>query len=140
MRQVRYGPFHGPWCQYVQYCMQRRGLNQTTLGRLIDVSQASVQAYVTGRMRPQLEQMDKWARALALTKKEHEEFVWLAFQAWTPPEVWGKLKALERHLFESQQKISELRALLAQRTPTSPSDAQPPAPSPSIETSQKWDW
>ena len=86
-RSTRYGAYHSPWCEYTLACMQRVELSNSDIARHLEIPVATVQAYMTGKVRPPLRLMHAWSRRLKLSIEETVIFQRHAFFAHTEPEV-----------------------------------------------------
>ncbi len=100
--------FYGPWCSFFQYCLDRSGTSQYLFSDLVEETQPSINQYLTGRSKPPIEKIVKYADVLKLNKDDRERFIWLAHQSYTPTVVWDRVIKLENLVTSMESKISRL--------------------------------
>jgi transcriptional regulator with XRE-family HTH domain len=109
--------YDGAWCGLVRYAMKRAGLSQRSLAAALGEPVPSVNAWVSGKTRPPLEDLETWADALRLSGEERAQFRWQALEGYCHEEVWERCRDLERQLADAAVRgstiateLSELRA------------------------------
>ncbi len=105
--------FYGPWCSFFQFAMDRAKLNGSTFADASGESPQSIHQYVTGRNKPPIERLAKYAEILKLNRDDAERFIWLAHQSYTPTVVWDRLSKLEDLLTTMEAELIGLRGKLA---------------------------
>ncbi len=110
---MREHKFYGPWCSFFQFAMDRAKLNHSKFADLCGEMQQSIHQYVTGRTKPPLEKLGKFAEVLKLNRADTERFIWLGHQSYTPSVVWERLAKLEDLLTTMETEVTGLRSQLA---------------------------
>ncbi len=88
--------FYSRWCQLFDFHLRRLGWSASAFAVKASRSQQAIHAYLCGRARPPLKLVPIWAAMLGLRGNERERFVSAAQEAHVPPEVWTRLRELER--------------------------------------------
>lgn len=78
------------------------------LAERLDTLQGSISHYISGRTKPPLGELGRWAVALRCSHEEAERLSWLALEAWTPEPVWRKIKDLESILADQERAMAAL--------------------------------
>lgn len=94
-RHGRKHAFHSHWCVLLEFHLKRLRLSASAFATRVGRSQQIVNAYLVGRAKPPLDQMEIWAAMLSLRGAEREQFVLAAYEAWTPERIWRRLLELE---------------------------------------------
>ena len=105
-RLTRHGAYHSPWCDYTLACMQRAEVSNSDMARHLACPVGTVQAYMTGKVRPPLRLMHPWSRRLKLTIEETVKLQRLAFFSHTEPEVVHWLMAAEKMAADLRERLN----------------------------------
>jgi hypothetical protein len=100
--------YKSAWGTFVQYLCDDRGISHGELGERLGALQGTVSHYISGRSKPPLGELGRWAIALRCSHDEAERLSWLALEAWTPEPVWRKIKDLEAILADQEAAMSSL--------------------------------
>jgi len=88
--------YYTAWCDLLAFHVRKRGWSMAGFAKMVRQDQSKVYQYSIGRIRPPLALVPLWAVSpLGLRGPERHQFVWAAFEAHTPPEVWKRLQDLE---------------------------------------------
>lgn len=114
--------YKSAWGTYVQYLLDFRGITHGDLADKLGMMQGTLSHYISGRSKPPLGDLTRWAEVLRCSHEEAERLSWLALEPWTPEPVWTKIRDLEAILTGLESTIAsqsaqliELRAKLAAR-------------------------
>lgn len=91
---MRMHKFYSPWCSLLQHYMDRAKLGQSGFAEVVGSTQGTIHTYLVGRVKPPLEELETWSKALDLTTDEKEAFKWAAMEIYTPTVVWEKMQKL----------------------------------------------
>jgi transcriptional regulator with XRE-family HTH domain len=83
-------------------------MSQHQLAAAIGEPVSSINAWVAGKTRPPLEDLETWANALRLSTDERAQFRWHALEGYCHEEVWAKCARLERELADAAVEGSRL--------------------------------
>lgn len=121
--------FKSAWGTYVQYLLDHRGKTHGDLAEKLVTSQGTISNYISGRSKPPLGELGRWADALRCTHEEAERLAWLALEPWTPEPVWRKIRDLEAILTEQESAVSRLTQQVAElRAELSSGNGEPSRP------------
>ncbi len=101
--------FYSRWCQLFDFHLKRLGWSASAFAVKANRSQQAIHAYLCGRARPPLKLVPVWAAMLGLRGNERDRFVSAAQEAHVPPEVWTRLRELERGVVVAPITDRELR-------------------------------
>ncbi|HAT10280.1 MAG TPA: hypothetical protein DCS97_06745 [Planctomycetes bacterium] len=121
--------YKSAWGTFVQYLLDDRGISHGELSERLGTLQGTVSHYISGRSKPPLGDLDRWAAALRCTHDDAERLSWLALEPWTPEPVWRKIKDLEAILADQESVVSGLAEQVAKlRAELGRSGAEPLSP------------
>lgn len=104
--------FATSWCDFFVFMLKQRRLNQSTFADLVGEKPPVINQYATGRSKPPLNSLDRWADALRMNTTDRWRFHWLALEAYTPRAVWDRIVEMEASLASLEQTRVELAGKL----------------------------
>lgn len=105
--------FYTQWCSLFQHYIDRHKMTHSEFAERAGTSQPVIHTYITGRSKPQLNDLDRWCDVLELKGREREQFVWLAHEAHTPAVVWEQVSKLQRLLLAAEAAQADVAAEFA---------------------------
>lgn len=95
---TRRNRFEGQWCALMWFHIKRLQLNASAFAARVGISQQAMHAYISGKVRPPVDDLPKWAEALGLTALERDQMTEAAYESHTPALIWERLLDLRRQL------------------------------------------
>lgn len=93
-----------PFPELLAAQLKRSGLTLREFGARVGLSHTSIRKFRNGKLRPPLDQVDRWADAFGLSGDERAQFLLSAQMAHCPAPLVDLVADLQRRLADCQQR------------------------------------